>query len=86
MMRAATVVLGLIGVLAFPWPYALLLAALASLYVPFAGLALGLISDALYYSRAASLIPWGTIAGAAITAAALLARRFMKSRVSELTL
>lgn len=83
MMRIAVIALAFAAVIAFPWPYALFLAAAASLYVPAAGLALGMLSDALYYSHTASLLPWGTLAGAALSALAFLARRFMKARVSD---
>jgi hypothetical protein len=86
MIPVAVLLLALVGVIAFPWPYALFLAIVASLYVPLAGLALGIISDALYYTHAASLIPWGTLVGGIVTVLAYLARRFMKARVSDLSL
>ena len=65
----------------FPWPYAALLAFTLALAEPFAGIACGVIADALYWAPGASHAPLGTLLGFAGTLAAYLVRRFVKTRI-----
>jgi len=65
----------------FPWAYAALLAFLLALAEPLAGIACGIIADALYYAPGASHVPYGTLLGFAGSLIAYLVRRFVKTRI-----
>jgi hypothetical protein len=85
MMRSALFFLAFFGLFAFPWPYAAVIAFVLSLYVPPAGLAFGLFSDALYYTHGIGL-PIATLYGIAGSLVAYFANRFIRSRISDFSL
>lgn len=73
----------LVSLFYFPWPVTLVLIFIAALCLPVLGLALGALTDLVYYTPAASGVPWFLIAGAGATACALLVHRFVKTRIME---
>jgi len=82
-MRAMTSLLALISLFIFPWHVALVAIFIASLMVPPAGLALGLIADLVYYSPGAAFAPYFTLFGIASFCVSLLVHRFVKTRIME---
>ncbi|HEX7651481.1 MAG TPA: hypothetical protein VF439_02075 [Candidatus Paceibacterota bacterium] len=81
---AATAVLTIAALAApflFPWAYAAVLAFALALAEPLAGIACGIIADALYYAPGTAHAPLGTALGFAGTLTAYLVRRFVKARI-----
>lgn len=62
----------------FPFPFTLLLAFLASLFVPPVALGVGVLVDLLYYS---SGLPTGTVWGLGLFILGFFVRRFIKARI-----
>ncbi|HVW71712.1 MAG TPA: hypothetical protein VHB93_01010 [Candidatus Paceibacterota bacterium] len=85
MIRGVFIVLAAVSVLLFPWPYAIVLIFLASLYVPLIGISLGVIYDALYWAHGVGW-PVATLAGAAGSIAAFFLARFLRSRLTDFSL
>ena len=83
MMRAMTSLIALIALFIFPWQVALVAIVGASLMVPPAGLALGLIADLVYYSPGAAFAPYFTLFGILSFGLSLLVHRFVKTRIME---
>ena len=85
MTRAVFIVLAAASTLLFPWQYGAVLIFIAALYVPLVGVSLGVIYDALYYAHGAGW-PIATIAGVVGSIAAFFIARFVRSRISDITL
>lgn len=83
MTRSIFIVLATISVIAFPWQYAMVLIFIAALYLPPVGLSLGIVYDALYWAHG---WPIATITGALGSLAAFFLARFIRSRISAVTL
>lgn len=85
MIRHGLVVLSVIGVFSFPWMYTAAVIFLAALYMPYLALAFGVLYDALYYIPGAGW-PLATITGGVGSLIAVLANRFLRSRVTDFPL
>ena len=81
MMRAMPTILALMALFVFPWQVSLVAVFAASLFMPAAGIALGVIADIVYYIPGAPFIPYFTLFGLAATGSALLVHRFVKTRI-----
>jgi hypothetical protein len=79
--RAALAAAALLAPFFFPWPLAALGAFALALMEPVAGLALGIILDALYFVPGAARLPVCTACGLAGTVLAFFVRRFVKTRI-----
>ncbi len=83
MIRAMTSLIPLISLFIFPWQVALVAIFAASLMVPPAGLAFGLIADLVYYSPGVAFVPYFTLFGIFSFVLSLLVHRFVKTRIME---
>lgn len=83
MMRSMAVILALIALFVFPWQVSLLAILGAALFVPAAGIALGVIADLVYFMPGAAFMPYFSLFGAGATIVALLVHRFVKTRIIE---
>ncbi len=83
MMRAMPTVLALIALFVFPWQVSLVAVAAAALFMPLAGIALGVIADIVYYVPGATFIPYFSLLGAGATLLSVLVHRFVKTRIIE---
>lgn len=88
MMRALFVLLAFLSLFLFPYPYTVLLSLIASLYLPFAALVVGVLADILYFSplppsSGGLSLPVGTLLGALLSVLALFVRRFVKTRIID---
>lgn len=81
MNQAVLIAAGLLAPFFFPWKFALFIAFALSLFVPFGGIATGIIADALYFGSGAAPMPWATIAAVAASLIAYGVRSFMKTRI-----
>ena len=81
MIRIIVVLLALLSPFIFPWPLTLALVALASCFVPLAGILAGVLADAAYYSKGAALFPLATLAGIGACCLGLIVHRFVKARI-----
>ncbi len=81
LIRLLTLSVAFILIFMVPWPIALIGMLGASLLVPVAGLGLGIVADLLYFTPGAAFMPLMTLYGAAISGAALLVHRFVKTRI-----
>jgi hypothetical protein len=79
--KAALAAAAILAPFFFPWPLAALAAFALALMEPAAGLALGVILDALYFAHGAAHLPACTLFGLAGTVLAFLVRRFVKTRI-----
>ncbi|HWH16551.1 MAG TPA: hypothetical protein VNU25_03140 [Candidatus Paceibacterota bacterium] len=83
MMRAMPTILALIALFVFPWQVSFVAVFAAALFMPAAGIALGIIADIVYYVPGASFVPYFTLLGAVATAVSMLVHRFVKTRIIE---
>jgi uncharacterized membrane protein len=81
MMRAMPTILALIALFVFPWQVSVVAVVFAALFMPAAGIALGVIADIVYYVPGASFMPYFTLFGAGATIASVLVHRFVKTRI-----
>ena len=82
-LKIALTVLALTSAFIFPWPVTALLALFSALWLPLLPVTVGILVDALYYAPHASLLPWGTVAGAFVTAASFFVRRRLAARIID---
>lgn len=80
-MRNGAVLLTFVSVILFPWPLTAFLALVVASFEPFVPLAVGIFSDALYYSHQGTLLPMATLYGALATALAFFVRSRLKARI-----
>lgn len=83
MIRIVVLVSAVLSFFFFPYPVSALLLLAVALLLPFAGFALGLFAEALYFSPGVHVLPLWAIGGACATAFALLVHRFVKTRIIE---
>lgn len=81
-MRYVFLALALLSIFFFPYPLTVLLSFVASLYVPIAGLLIGILADLVYYTPHASSLPLATMYGAAASLLAYILRRFVRARLA----
>lgn len=81
MMRAMPTILALIALFVFPWQVSMVALFVAALFMPAAGIALGVIADIVYYVPGAFFVPYFTLFGAGATIASVLVHRFVKTRI-----
>lgn len=81
MIRAMPTVLALIALFVFPWQVAFVGVVAAALFMPAAGIALGVIADIVYYVPGASFMPYFSLLGGAATLLSVLVHRFVKTRI-----
>jgi len=65
----------------FPYPFTLFLSFVASVFVPWLALIIGLTQDALFMVPHEGRIPTATLLGATASLLALVVRRFVKARI-----
>lgn len=82
MIRSVLFILTFAALFAFPWPYAALIAFLASLYIPPVALAFGVFSDALYYTHGTGF-PVASLYGVIGFIVAFFANRFIRSNITD---
>lgn len=65
----------------FPYPLTLLLSFIASAFVPWIAIIVGVMQDALFMIPYEGRMPTATLIGAGISVLALIVRRFVKARI-----
>jgi len=65
----------------FPYPFTLVLSFAASLFVPFVGILIGILTDVLYFVPHVDHIPLASLLGALVSVVAFFVRRFLKARI-----
>ncbi len=83
MMRGMVPVVALLSLFIFPWQVSLVCVFVAALFVPPAGLALGIIADLVYYTPGSAFVPYFSVFGLASFGISLLVQRFVKTRIME---
>lgn len=73
--------IALLSLFIFPWQVSVVAIAGASLLVPPAGLALGIIADLVYFTPGSAFMPYFSLFGLACFGGALLVQRFVKTRI-----
>lgn len=73
-MKNALTVATFLSVLIFPWPLTMSLVLLGALWIPLLPLAAGIMSDALTYAPSATIVPYGTLIGALLSAGSVAVR------------
>lgn len=81
MIRILVLLSALISLFIFPWQVSLAFMFAASLFLPPAGLALGIIADLIYFVPGAAFMPFFTLFGLVFFGIALLVHRFVKTRI-----
>lgn len=79
--RALFILAALLSPFLFPYPFTLLLSFIASLFVPFVAIAVGLITDAVYFVPHITRFPLATFMNVFIFIIAFFVRRFIKARI-----
>lgn len=74
-------VMAVLSLVWFPYPYTVLLSIAASIYVPWFALGMGILADLLYLP--AGMVPWASIGGLVLSALALFVHRFIKTRMID---
>jgi len=72
--------LALLSLFIFPWQVSVVALFAASLFVPLAGVILGVIADLVYYTPGSAFFPYFSLFGFASFGIALLVHRFVKTR------
>jgi len=80
MMRIATFAIAFVSLFVFPWPVSYALILLASIFLPLAGVALGILLDLVYFVPGSAFVPYGSLFGLLCTVLSLLVQRFVKTR------
>lgn len=85
-MRVVLTLAAVASLFLFPYPMTLVLSAMASLYVPWAGLSVGVLADLLYFvplspENPGISFPLASLTGALISLIALFVRRFVRERI-----
>ena len=83
MRGAAAIALALLALFMLPWQFGMLAVLIAALFVPLAGVALGIIAELFYYQPGAASIPWLALAGLAAAVFSYLVHRYVKPRIME---
>ena len=78
-LRVSAIVGAVLSLLWLPWAMTLVFIFLAGLVFPPAALALGVLTDLLYYPGVG--LPWGVITGALIMLVSALVRHFVKTSI-----
>ncbi len=81
MMRIGSVAVAFISLFVFPWPVSFALILVASVFMPLAGVTLGILSDLLYFVPGSAFVPYGSLFGLVCTVGSLLMQRFVKTRI-----
>ncbi len=83
MIRSFGTLFALLSAIFFPWPFTACFALGMALYEPLVPLTVGLFSDTLYYTSHGAQMPFFTLAGAFVTAAAFFVRNRLKTGIIE---
>jgi hypothetical protein len=81
MIRIATFAIAFVSLFIFPWPVSFVAIALASIFLPFAGVALGVLADLIYFVPGSAFLPYASLFGLFCTVLSLLMQRFVKTRI-----
>lgn len=81
MIRIATFAIAFVSLFVFPWPVSYALILLASIFLPLAGVALGILLDLVYFVPGSAFVPYGSLFGLLCTVFSLLMQRFVKTRI-----
>jgi hypothetical protein len=79
MIRSIFIASALLSPFVFPYPVTILLSSIASFYLPFIGLVVGILSDILYLEG--GKLPLASLIGLSISLIAILVHRFIKARI-----
>ncbi len=82
MIFKLSAICALIAPFFLPWPYTVILTAVALLRYPVIAFAVGLELDALYFSPSAAFIPIATLWGILAMIVSLLIRRFVRVHIA----
>lgn len=74
-------VMSVLSLVWFPYPYTVILSIAASIYVPWFAFGMGILADLLYLP--AGMLPWASVGGLALSALALFVHRFIKTRMID---
>ena len=85
MLKYLLVALAFCSLVFFPYHVTLLLLFAAALAVPFAGIALGVTADALYFAHGLQRVPTLSILGLVATIAAIFLRRFVRTHITQVS-
>jgi hypothetical protein len=80
-LRVICVSAALLSPFFFPYPLTLLLSLVASAFIPWIALVVGVMQDALFMIPYEGRIPTATLLGAGASVVALVVRRFVKARI-----
>lgn len=83
MIRYALPLVALVSLFWLPFEVTWVCIFASAIAFPLSGLALGIISDVLYYPPHLSGIPWGIVCGGIFTLLSLLVHRYVKTRIME---
>ncbi|MEK7511201.1 MAG: hypothetical protein AAB582_03120 [Patescibacteria group bacterium] len=81
LVRASTILLALVGVVAFPWPLTVVFVFIAALFLPPLALLCGVLYDILYFVPGAYPFPLATLLGLAGFLVAEVVHGFVKTRI-----
>jgi hypothetical protein len=80
-MSRALLILTFVSPIFFPWPLTACLALASAFYFPLAPLAIGILTDVLYYTHGVAALPWWTFLGALVTLLAFAVRSFFETSI-----
>lgn len=82
MIRALIISASIATLFFFPYALSVVVMFLLALYIPFSGVALGIMLDALYFTPGAAPLPYATITGLIATLLGSLVQRFIRAHLS----
>lgn len=85
MIRFVILALALIGIVALPYPLSALLTFLAAVVSPLAGVSLGIMTDALYFTSGTNTLPLASILGLVATVGAFFGQRFVRTHLIQVS-
>lgn len=81
-MRPVLTFFAFVSAILFPWQITAIFVVALSFFVPLLPLAVGIFADTLYYTSRASVLPWFTLLGTALTIITI----FVRSRLQASTI
>jgi hypothetical protein len=85
MIQYIVIIVALIGIFIFPYPLTAVLTVAAAIASPLAGLALGIITDSVYFTSTNALLPLASIVGLLATLAAFFGKRFVRTHLMQVS-
>jgi hypothetical protein len=82
MWRIPFIFIAILGPFFFPWPFALALGIVVSIFAPFTILIVGCLLDTVYFGGLGTgTVPYFTILGVIFAAICLFVQQFIKTRI-----